>query len=94
MKQLSEMTNEKLWKLFPIIIQKYNSKWPKCYFTESVVIHQTIDTSRIFRISHIGSTAIPGIDSKPTIDIMLETVKTTKNESIICNMKKAGLYLY
>jgi len=29
MKQLSEMTNEKLWKLFSFIIQPYNPEWPK-----------------------------------------------------------------
>lgn len=31
-----------------------------------------MDNRTIIRINHIGSTAVPGIVSKPTIDILME----------------------
>jgi Uncharacterized conserved protein len=71
-KELSEMTLEELWELFPIILKKYNTEYPKWYETERSKLENIFDDGTIIRISHIGSTAIPGIVSKPTIDILME----------------------
>jgi len=71
-KELSEMTLEELWELFPIILKEYNSEYPKWYEIEKEKLLENFDDGTIVRINHIGSTAVPGIVSKPTIDILME----------------------
>lgn len=71
-KELSEMTLEELWELFPILLKEYNTEYPKWYELEKERLLDNFDDSTIIRISHIGSTAIPGIISKPTVDILME----------------------
>ncbi|MDF2908616.1 MAG: hypothetical protein K0R34_3937 [Herbinix sp.] len=75
MKELSEMTLEELWELFPIILTHYNLDYPKWYELEKESLLSLFNDGTIVRISHIGSTAVPGIISKPTIDILLELSK-------------------
>jgi GrpB-like predicted nucleotidyltransferase (UPF0157 family) len=75
MKELSEMTLEELWELFPIILTDYNFNYPKWYELEKESLMSLFNIGTIVRISHIGSTAVPGIISKPTIDILMELSK-------------------
>lgn len=70
-KDLSEMTLDELWQLFPIILKEYNPEYPKWYEIEKENLMNHFHDS-IIRINHIGSTAVPGIISKPTIDILME----------------------
>lgn len=72
MKELSEMTLEELWDLFPIILKEYNKEYPKWYEIEKEKLLENFSNGTIVRISHIGSTAVKGIISKPTIDILME----------------------
>jgi len=71
-KELHKMTLEQLGQLFPIIIQDYSDKWSDFYQSESKLIIDSFSQSDIVRIDHIGSTAIPGLKAKPTIDILLQ----------------------
>jgi GrpB-like predicted nucleotidyltransferase (UPF0157 family) len=71
-KELWEMTLEELWAMFPIILKEYNTEYPKWYEIEKEKLAENFDDETIVRISHIGSTAVPGIISKPTIDILME----------------------
>lgn len=73
-KKLSEMTNEELWQLFPIILSEYNDEWPKLYEIEKNLLLEIFGPA-IARIHHIGSTSVPGLKAKPTIDILLELKK-------------------
>jgi GrpB-like predicted nucleotidyltransferase (UPF0157 family) len=82
-KQLNQMTNEELGKLFPIIILEPDSNWTKLFEAEKCEIEKTIEKNNIIRIEHIGSTAIPDIKAKPTIDILLEINETTENSRVI-----------
>jgi len=66
------MTLEQLGQLFPIILQDYSNKWPDFYQSESKQIIGSFSQSNIVGIDHIGSTAIPGLKAKPTIDILLQ----------------------
>ena len=67
----TEMRDEELWQLFPIILVPYDTSWPEAYRSESFRLREAVG-SDIVRISHIGSTAVPGLTAKPTIDILLE----------------------
>ncbi|MBC8147169.1 MAG: GrpB family protein [Bacteroidetes bacterium] len=66
------MTSEELGQLFPVIIQNYSEKWPIYYKIEKKLLLDSFLQSEILNIDHIGSTAIPGLKAKPTIDILLQ----------------------
>ena len=68
-KKLSEMTLEELWQLFPIILREHNPCWAEWYREEREVLSAMLPGARL---SHIGSTAVPGIWAKPTVDILVE----------------------
>lgn len=71
-KELSELTLEELWLLFPIVLKAYNPAYPKWYQEIETELLACIGTACVLRINHIGSTAVIGLLSKPTIDILLE----------------------
>ena len=71
-KPLEECSLEELWQLFPILIREYDPAYP-LWFREQKESLLQIAGSGAARISHIGSTAVPGLLSKPTVDILLET---------------------
>lgn len=68
-KQLSEMTLDELWQLFPIVLVEHNPAWKGWYEEERALLAAALPAGRI---AHIGSTAIPGIRAKPTVDILVE----------------------
>lgn len=70
--ELSEMTLEELWELFPIILKEHNEEYGLWYETERQQLVNHIRKDDIKRISHIGSSAIKNLISKPTVDILLE----------------------
>lgn len=69
-KKLSEMTLDELWQLFPIILTGHQPHWADWYAQEAAALQELLPDCRI---SHIGSTAIPGIWAKPIVDILAET---------------------
>ena len=75
LKELSEMSLEELWELFPISLVPHNDNW-KIYYDEMEVFLKNILSERaIERISHIGSTAVAGIYAKDIVDILIEVSK-------------------
>ncbi len=70
--ELHEMTLEKLGQLFPIILCDHSDKWIGLYQSERNLILNNFSQADIVQIDHIGSTSIPGIKAKPTIDILLQ----------------------
>ena len=70
MKQLSEMTLEELWQLFPIVLTEHRDEWRTWFTQEKALLAEVLPGAQI---SHIGSTAIRGILAKPTVDILVET---------------------
>lgn len=69
-KELSELTLQELWMLFPVILSDHKDYWADWYREETELLQNAL--SGIERISHIGSTAVNGICAKPTIDILAE----------------------
>ncbi len=88
----TEMRDEELWQLFPIILVPYDTSWPEAYRSESFRLREAVG-SDIVRISHIGSTAVPGLTAKPTIDILLEIEPDTYLPALPVRMETCG-YLY
>ncbi len=54
-----------------IEVVNYNPNWPGQYLEEIELIKKVF-SSEIIKTHHIGSTAIPLLAAKPTIDILLE----------------------
>lgn len=88
-----ELSFQELGRLYPIILTEYNAAWPECYATEKTLIDQKIGVHNIARISHYGSTSIPGIIAKSTIDILLEVHEGFDKENLIRNFADLG-YIY
>ncbi|MFA9378497.1 MAG: GrpB family protein [Lachnotalea sp.] len=86
-KELSEMSLEELWELFPIILKNYNFEYPIWYELEKEKLMGAFEDATIVRINHIGSTAVPGIISKPTIDILMELSSTSDIEKVEDKLK-------
>ena len=66
------MSLEELWRLFPIIISEPRPEWAEIYRREKDALESAVPGHCIRRLSHVGSTAVPGLAAKPTIDILLE----------------------
>jgi len=56
-----------------ILIKPYNLKWPALFTQEASRIKQVLGENCL-TIHHIGSTSVPGLSSKPVID-MIPVVK-------------------
>jgi GrpB-like predicted nucleotidyltransferase (UPF0157 family) len=53
----------------PVIIVEYDPRWPGVYEDERDRIQEVVG-DWIIAIEHVGSTAVPGLGGKPTVDIM------------------------
>lgn len=77
-KELSEMTLEELWELFPISLAEHSDKWADDYKEIELLLQNLFAGRPIHRISHIGSTAIAGICAKNIIDVMIEFPESSR----------------
>lgn len=68
---LEELSLEELWELFPITFIDYNEKFKNSYSKEENALKSLLG-NYIKRISHIGSTSIKNIKTKPIVDILIE----------------------
>ena len=64
----------------PVDIVSYDSSWPRQFQDEAEVLRHALAPWLAGPIEHIGSTAIPGLAAKPTIDIMagVETLDASR----------------
>ncbi|MCX6253597.1 MAG: GrpB family protein [Bacteroidia bacterium] len=89
---LDKLSIDELGKLFPIKISGYNPDWKNRFVSEKQIIRKTIGTKNIIRIEHIGSTAVPGLCAKPTIDILVEIKNETNSALIINDLARIGYH--
>ena len=92
-KELSQMTQEELWKLFPIILKEHNTVYKNWYEEEKEAIIKNIGEKGLIRINHIGSSAVEGLLAKPTVDILLEIDKKCDIFKLIDPIKEMGWLL-
>lgn len=91
--QLSEMSLKELWKLFPILLEAHNPQYKDWYEIERQIILNKIKPENIIRINHIGSSAVTGLISKPTVDILLEVDGCCAATQLIDNLCAIGWVL-
>ncbi|MDE7165465.1 MAG: GrpB family protein [Bacteroidaceae bacterium] len=88
-KALKDLTLEELWALFPIVLTPHRPEWKRWAEEETAALAELLsDFSPV--ITHIGSTAIPGIQAKPIIDILVEIAPPVEWARIKDLMERAG----
>lgn len=89
-KELSEMSLEELWQLFPICLTKHQNVWAEWFDEEKNMLEMILPMDYIIRISHIGSTSLPEIWAKPIIDILVEVADYEIFEQIETDLANHG----
>lgn len=67
------MTLEELWEMFPTVLTPHREEWSDWAHEEMDSLARLL-ADRHPVINHIGSTAIPNIQAKPIVDILVETL--------------------
>lgn len=89
-KELSEMTLEELWELFPVFLVEHKKSWKKDYDEMAEFINSGLKGIHVVRISHIGSTAINHIWAKDIVDILVEVARTDNFDNAANTIEKMG----
>lgn len=88
--KLENMDLEQLWALFPIIFTDHTDNFKNIYLDEEKRLKSLL-ANYILRISHIGSTSITNIKTKPIIDILIEI--NFDNRDIVKDMLLKNNYI-
>lgn len=88
-RNIKDMTLAELWKLFPIILTSHNPDWSEWANEEILELSELLKAHGPV-INHIGSTAIPNIQAKPIIDILVELNPDADRSRIKEIMEAAG----
>ena len=89
-KELSEMTLEELWELFPIFLVEHIDKWADDYKEIEILLQNLFAGFPIHRISHIGSTTIKGIWAKNIVDVLVEIPESNSLKDMARILKQNG----
>jgi GrpB-like predicted nucleotidyltransferase (UPF0157 family) len=92
-KELTEMTLEELWTLFPIFLVPHDKKWEDNYKEIESVLKEILKEYSIKRISHIGSTSIKNIYAKDIVDVLIEIDSNEDIEKTAQQIEKNGFYI-
>jgi GrpB-like predicted nucleotidyltransferase (UPF0157 family) len=92
-KSFSEMSLKELWQLFPIILKEHNPEYRNWYLAEKEKLETILSEDYIERINHIGSTAVPELLAKPTVDILLEISREAELSKVETEIENSGWIL-
>jgi GrpB-like predicted nucleotidyltransferase (UPF0157 family) len=73
----------------PVIVTAYDPEWAVAY-AEAATEARTLLGAALLRIEHVGSTAVPGLAAKPTIDLLAEVVGFAALEARCEALARAG----
>jgi len=76
----------------PIQIVDYDPHWPEMFAREADRIRSTLG-NRALRIEHAGSTSVPGLAAKPTIDLLLVVADSADEAAYAPALQAAGYVL-
>ena len=92
-KDLSEMTLEELWELFPIFLVAHDDRWKDNYNEIEKTLTGLLSDQPIVRISHIGSTAVQGIWAKNIVDVMIEIPQNADMKDLAQILEQNGFII-
>jgi GrpB-like predicted nucleotidyltransferase (UPF0157 family) len=73
----------------PLIVQEYSDRWRAIYEEERSLLLASLPGAE-FHVEHIGSTAVPGLPSKPIVDMMLGAQSLTLIEAQLTVLRNLG----
>jgi GrpB-like predicted nucleotidyltransferase (UPF0157 family) len=77
----------------PVHIVPYDPRWPGAFGLERDALASLLSPWLAGPIEHVGSTAVPGLDAKPVIDIMVGVLGLEASRPAIAALTRAG-YCY
>ena len=73
-----------------VVVVPYDEEWPSLFRdVGSQLRHELRDVA--LRIDHVGSTSVPGLDSKPIIDIQVSVASSLPLDAFRLPLERAGL---
>lgn len=72
-----------------VTLSCYCKEWPVLFRGERKLLRAKLGKLPI-RITHVGSTAVPGLCAKPVLDIMLEVLSLGKAEKAVSRFESCG----
>ena len=73
----------------PVVISSYQTSWRE-RFDELNALLRRVLAAYIVEIEHVGSTAVPGLDAKPIIDLDIVISDTTEFEQVKVRLANVG----
>ena len=92
-KDLSEMTLEELWELFPIFLVEHDDRWEVYYDEIEKELTGLLSDQHVARISHIGSTAVQEIWAKNIVDVMVEIPENNSMKDVARILEQNGFII-
>lgn len=75
----------------PIEVVEYDEDWPAKYADWHKRLLKAVPSAK--RIDHIGSTAVPGLPAKPTIDIQISVADIEDESTYVPGIESTGVLL-
>ena len=75
-----------------ILLVDYDPRWPELFHREAERIRDALG-DRVLQLEHTGSTSVPGLPAKPTIDITLTVADSADEAAYVPALEGAGYVL-
>lgn len=76
----------------PILVAEYDPSWPVMFEREARRIRDAL-ADGVLRLEHVGSTSVPQLAAKPTIDVLLVVKDSSDEASYAPALESAGYVL-
>jgi GrpB-like predicted nucleotidyltransferase (UPF0157 family) len=76
----------------PVELVEYDPSWPGLFSREASRIEAALGEQAL-RIEHVGSTSVPGLSSKPIIDILLAVTDSADEDAYVGALSATGYVL-
>ena len=73
----------------PIEIVAYDAAWPGWFAQVGAGLRDALGDTAV-RIDHVGSTAVPGLDAKPVLDIQISVVALEPSDPYAVPLERLG----
>lgn len=90
MTDLTDMSLEELWELFPIALVAPREEWGRQYAKMEERLRALLAGVSGLRISHVGSTAIEGIWAKDIVDVLVEVGPEEDLDAVARTLERNG----
>jgi putative glutamine amidotransferase len=67
-----------------------DAAWPARFDAESIRVMDALPADLVSRIDHVGSTAVPGLRAKPTVDIQLSVTSMAPRSAYVDPLRALG----